>query len=186
MVENRKTLYTRSVIKDSLYELLEQKPLSKVTVKELCHNADINRSTFYSHYKDVYDLVEQLEDIQYQKVMDAINEQTLLKQNQTDTFITILTVLKEMEHDLKLIELNPDSMVIVDKMIKKVSEYIRPVLTASFTDYSERELDHVFHFISQGCFGLVSNWVLNGMKESPSRIAELMEKSLNGFFNNYQ
>lgn len=43
-------------------QLRAQKPLERITVTELCRLAEINKSTFYSHYQDIYDLSEQLED----------------------------------------------------------------------------------------------------------------------------
>ena len=39
--------YTRKIIKESFYTLLREKPVEKITVKELCEKAEINRSTFY-------------------------------------------------------------------------------------------------------------------------------------------
>ncbi|EKC69722.1 TetR family HTH transcriptional regulator [human gut metagenome] len=38
------------------------KPLEKITVKELCESARINKSTFYAHYKDIYDLSDAMEE----------------------------------------------------------------------------------------------------------------------------
>ena len=58
--ENRKVVLTKQVIENTLFELLDEKPLEKITVKELCEAADINRSTFYRHYTDVFDLMEQI------------------------------------------------------------------------------------------------------------------------------
>ena len=55
---DRRTAYTRMVIKESLYKLLEKKHLSEITVKELCAQADINRTTFYRNYMDIYDLYD--------------------------------------------------------------------------------------------------------------------------------
>ncbi len=50
----------RSII-DAFLELRAKKPLEKITVKELCDRAEINKSTFYCHYMGVYDLQDQLE-----------------------------------------------------------------------------------------------------------------------------
>ncbi len=52
---------TRRGIIDAFLELRAKKPLEKITVKELCDKAEINKSTFYCHYTDVYDLQNQLE-----------------------------------------------------------------------------------------------------------------------------
>ena len=59
---DRRTRYTQMVLKKSLIEWMEQKPLAKITIKELCERADINRCTFYAHYRDQYDLLQQIED----------------------------------------------------------------------------------------------------------------------------
>ena len=62
MKENRKTRYTKMVLQNSLFELMEKKPIEKITIKELCENADINRTTFYAHYSDQYDLLAKIEN----------------------------------------------------------------------------------------------------------------------------
>ena len=43
--------YTQKVLKDSLLQLLEKKPINKITVKEVCELAELNRATFYAHYR---------------------------------------------------------------------------------------------------------------------------------------
>ena len=53
---------TRKCIKDAFIELRKAKPIEKITVKELASLASINKATFYSHYTDIYDLSEQLEN----------------------------------------------------------------------------------------------------------------------------
>ena len=52
---------TEKGIKNAFIELRSKKPLEKITVRELCEIARINKSTFYSHYKDIYDLSDTLE-----------------------------------------------------------------------------------------------------------------------------
>ena len=51
---------TEKAIKNAFIELRSKKPLEKITVKELCSLACINKSTFYSHYEDIYALSEVL------------------------------------------------------------------------------------------------------------------------------
>ncbi len=59
---DRRTLYTRSLIKDSFLELLRQKPFSKVNVTAVCKLADITRATFYLHYEDIYAVLDEVLD----------------------------------------------------------------------------------------------------------------------------
>ncbi len=53
---------TQKSITDAFFRLRAHKPLEKITVRELCREAPVNRSTFYAYYKDVYDLSEHLEN----------------------------------------------------------------------------------------------------------------------------
>lgn len=53
---------TQKSITDAFFQLRAHKPLEKITVRELCREAPVNRSTFYAYYKDVYDLSEHLEN----------------------------------------------------------------------------------------------------------------------------
>ena len=51
---------TKRIIKESLIDMLKKKSMDKITVSALCEEADINRSTFYSHYSDVCDVLEEM------------------------------------------------------------------------------------------------------------------------------
>ena len=63
---------TRKCIKDAFIELRKTKPIEKITVKELAALASINKATFYSHYNDIYDLSEQMEDEAIQSILETI------------------------------------------------------------------------------------------------------------------
>ncbi len=55
---DRRTLKTKRALKKAFIELLDQKPIDKITVAELAEKSDIGRGTFYIHYQDVYDLYD--------------------------------------------------------------------------------------------------------------------------------
>ena len=60
--EDRRVKRTKRILRDSLFRLLSEKPLDKISVKELTELAEINRSTFYFYYKDLDDMVSQLQN----------------------------------------------------------------------------------------------------------------------------
>ena len=62
MKTDARVKYTRMVLKKALLELLEHKPVNKITVKEVCERAGLNRATFYAHYTDCFDLLESIEE----------------------------------------------------------------------------------------------------------------------------
>ena len=65
MKTDARVKYTRMVLKKALLELMQHKPVNKITVKEICERAELNRATFYAHYSDCFDLLESIEAYYY-------------------------------------------------------------------------------------------------------------------------
>ena len=59
---NRRVRFTRSALREALIDLILEKPLVSITVKDICARADINRSTFYPAFQDVTDILRTTED----------------------------------------------------------------------------------------------------------------------------
>jgi AcrR family transcriptional regulator len=64
---------TKNSIINSFIEIRSKKELERITVKELCEAAQINKSTFYSHYHDIYELSEELETEVVQSIIEQMN-----------------------------------------------------------------------------------------------------------------
>lgn len=69
-------------IQNAFLRLRANKPLERITVKELSEQAEISKATFYLHYKDIYDLSEQLQNEVVQKVLDSLTHPELFLSNQ--------------------------------------------------------------------------------------------------------
>lgn len=68
---------TRKAIDEAFMELLQKKPLDKITVRELCEKAMISKGTFYKHYKDVYDLYDRKVEEMYRRALSGIEDMGL-------------------------------------------------------------------------------------------------------------
>lgn len=84
--------YTQRVIKESFLMLLRNKPVNKITVKEVCELAELNRATFYAHYSDCFALKESIE----QELLDAFG-QSLLYLDGFDVSVLIEAIYKMVE-----------------------------------------------------------------------------------------
>lgn len=60
--QDRRTVYTVNVIKDSFLELIQDNPYSKITIKKICQTAEISRSTFYLHFDSINDVLNAVLD----------------------------------------------------------------------------------------------------------------------------
>ena len=72
--QERRYRRTEALILNGLTTLLQQKSIKEITVRELADLVDINRSTFYLHYTDIYDLLEKTEQRLLQQLLDAVNQ----------------------------------------------------------------------------------------------------------------
>lgn len=99
-MENRRTKLTKRLLKEALIELLLEKDLSHITIKDLSDRADINRSTFYSHYVDIYELLDEITN-DYMKTIpfddgdtpltiDQIIESIEFVEKHSDVFLVLL------------------------------------------------------------------------------------------------
>ena len=84
--QERRYRRTEALILNGLTTLLQQKSIKEITVRELADLVDINRSTFYLHYTDIYDLLEKTEQRLLQQLMDAVNENWTLPETPKNFF----------------------------------------------------------------------------------------------------
>jgi AcrR family transcriptional regulator len=71
---DRRILYTKMVLRESLLELMREKPIGKITPTELCRRADINRNTFYAHYDSPESLLSSIEDELYAEINRSLTD----------------------------------------------------------------------------------------------------------------
>lgn len=70
----KSALRSKKWIRQAFMDLLKEKDFEKITVTDIVNRADINRSTFYAHYKDVYALVEEIQDEIVNSSMELLSE----------------------------------------------------------------------------------------------------------------
>ena len=173
-MEDRRIRYTKKVIKDTFIELLEQKPINKITVTELCTQCEINRATFYRYYDDVYDLMEKLKSQYVGELKEAIS---ISKDDYTISGFTseiLEVILKHKELSRILFSLKNgkdflDDVLIIahQKCIEKWSRYGKNV--------PQEQVGYISTFITAGTIGILNEWIQNDFKESSAEIANLIE-----------
>ncbi|MFA6846158.1 MAG: TetR family transcriptional regulator, partial [Sphaerochaetaceae bacterium] len=70
---DRRARYTRMVLKQSLLSLMKERPITKISVKELCEKADVNRTTFYAHYTAINELLQQIESELMERIRNSLS-----------------------------------------------------------------------------------------------------------------
>jgi AcrR family transcriptional regulator len=71
---NTRTIITRRILKESLLELMQEKPVSKISIKEICDLSEMSRSTFYLHYQDQFELLADIEKEVLEKTFENLRK----------------------------------------------------------------------------------------------------------------
>lgn len=157
-----RVIKTRQTIRNTLSLLMSEKGLSDITITELCSRAQINRKTFYRHYRAISDVINELENELLTKFSD------ILKNSRT-SILDIGSVLGEIsalisgdqEYFVKLLKLNPElfSGGRVKAMLRRAIEIaLRDV--CSITD--EQTLHALSEYTVSGILSLYSAWFDSG------------------------
>ena len=184
MKTDARVRYTRMVIRNSFLELLKEKPVSKITVKEICERSEINRATFYKHYQDSFDLMEQLEDELLAHTQEMLNRRAYTDINLL--YIDLLNTLRENEELYRVIASNHGDHNLYARIFSGCYEQIFPLINRKFSNLTPVEQNLLYYYISQGCSGAVSYWFTNGMQEAPEEIAAFISKATSAVTGMYK
>lgn len=162
---DRRTAYTRMVIRESLYKLLEKKRLSEITVKELCEEADINRTTFYRNYMDIYDLYEKLEEELTEKVFaDGDIEE--------DRFKLLKVIYENQTFYREFFDSRLESRYIKNT-IQQMYDEMKKLLLDRGT-YDEKMFHILYQYNYHGAVGVIRDWLDGGCAESPEDFGKIL------------
>lgn len=175
MKESRKTRYTKMVLQNSLFELLEQKPITKITIKELCENADINRTTFYAHYTDQYDLLSKIENETLSWAKEAIaniNDKNDKYEN-IKIIEEIFQYIVDNSKNLKVL-MSERGDINFQKQIFTIIYQHCGIHFSSNINANSNLRDEYFIFAVNGSIGLLQHWLKNGIQKSAKEMAEII------------
>ena len=174
---DRRVRKTRRQLRECLITLLKEKKVQDITVRELTDMADLNRGTFYLHYRDVFDLLEKTENElldEFNSLMYRHNAQDLTN-NLAAVFVDIFHLVKD-NSDLVYILLGENGdLNFVNRLKHLVREKCLQDWMEVFRSGNAAAFDAFFSFIVSGCIGLVQYWLQTGLKETPEQMAKLTE-----------
>lgn len=167
--------YTKMVIKQSFIALLKEKPVNRVTVKDVCERAEINRATFYKHYADCYDLLAKIEE-------EMIDELTALVQQTDDRQLSALfyQMFAKIQADGALyltIASDHGDASLPARILQLFYEQAAPHVNSA--NPSPAQQHWLYYFLANGCAGVLSQWLNTGMQEKPEDMAVYLESLIN-------
>lgn len=170
--DDRRVKYTKMVLKESFIKLLEKKEISHISIKEICEDADINRTTFYAHYNDQYDLLRKIEN----ELLDNIGSHL----DQIDGNINAIALaeeifdyLKENAKLCKLLLSERGDFTFQKRVMVLVYDKIIAEITGD-NSITKEDAEYVYAFTITGCVGIVQKWLDEDMKKTSYFMAEMV------------
>lgn len=175
---------TERAINNAFNDLMREVGFTKLTISDIIKRAEINRSTFYSHYLDKNDLLEKAEDNLLAGVTEIVSKAHSVPI--ADFSENVLTYIRE----IAVVMLKNGEMfalLLSEKgdpaFINKVSKRIRGILERNNTI---RNLSVPYEYAFPAFFGMISNliveWVKRDFRETPDEFVEIVGKMTNGIF----
>jgi len=163
--------FTEEIIEKAVLNLLKKRKYDDFTVKDICAEAGINRSSFYAHYQDINDLMIKIEAGLSKKLQaiwhnsDAYGE---------EFFASFFAFVGENKIFYKaFLKGNSPSFTAPD-MLKKQKAAFRQLSLDKGFNYSDAEIDYHLHYFGAGLKAVCQQWLLSGCAESPEDMAKII------------
>ena len=189
MDKNESKYYNSSIkMNNALINLLDKKDFEDITVKEICQTASVNRSTFYLHYENTYDLLKETIDNLYKDFFSRYDSNLSMDRINTkssdDLYLITPQYLKPylsfVQDNKKIFKL----MYFKNEVFNGRNMYedwlnmiFKPILS-KFNVKNEEEQSYIMLFHLQGLIGLIMEWVKNDCKMPIDVLINVIQKCI--------
>lgn len=170
--------YTKEIIRKEFIKMLNEKPISKITVKDLSINCNINRNTFYYHYSDVYELLSELFQLELKKVIDEYNDTFSWEESFVMAAEFAIENKKAVYHVYNSMQREELVNYIYNIAGNIMGSYV--VKQNQSIDSHEEDIVLISSFYQCALTEMVLRWILNGMKEDPKEVIGRIGKLFDG------
>lgn len=159
-----------------------------ITVSDLTEKADINRGTFYQHYKDKYDLLKQSEEEIFEGLKKIV---VTFWQNANYDYEKVIKVDDLLPLTIQLFEFIGENFKFMRILLgpkgnssfqNRLKDVIKDNLLHRFTHFLKEENmmvppDYLLAYISSAHLGLIQHWLECGMDRSPEDVARILSQT---------
>ena len=170
--ESRRVQMTKRLLKTALIELMQEKPFEQITIKELCEQADLNRTTFYLHYDDQRGVLQDIEKETMEKTVEFMKNVSP-DADTVDMVAAYLSYVKENAQVFQTLLLRYDSKPFRQEFVLYTLDRIRGNLPYYGDPEHER---YVLTFLMEGSNHIVMEWIRQGFDLPAREVATLIYK----------
>ena len=172
--QDRRAKRTAIQIKETMFSFMQKKAIHEITVSEICKACQINRATFYDHYRDVFDLVQDMEQdllLALQELMDAVSPENMDPEEVSRLFFSFLGDHRE---NLKLLITSERSREFCIRLDGVLMPFFEKKIRQNYVvpECMEGELRSTMEFVATGYYRFFM-MALTGSARSAAKEAAL-------------
>ncbi len=170
---NRSVKRTQALLRKAFFELLREKPVSKISVSELTDACNISRGTFYLHYHDVFDLLKEVETELLSELKNQLDQATI-KHDETIEFTRLSRSFKFVLDHRKEVEIllgGRGSLSLQHKMEELIGYYYVDTVSQAYGQLDIKTLDIFRPYAVSGILGITRAWLARGCDTPPDELA---------------
>ena len=160
MAIDKRIIKTKTGIKTAFMQLMLEKELSKITISDVAHRANINRSTFYLHYSSVQDIMKDIEHEIALRITSSIDKFNISKiyDSTYNMFTTLTAMLDELDTVKKYILYSTNSNYVTGRLKEIFVEKASAALIEKFPELNPRDLLYHLTFAAGGICDTYIKW----------------------------
>ena len=178
--EYRSAVRSRENIRKAYTELIHERGTTEISVTELVERADVNRSTFYAHYRDVYAVLEEIENEVIQKMyafLDA-SEHTELLYNPLPFLMRIGSELEQNKDFYRVLIETKGSMPFTQKLKEAFLKRMPTDKKAFNAIRQQREFLVCMNLLAGGGVGVCCDWLTGKIDMPMEELANIINEIL--------
>lgn len=172
--EDKRIRRTKKLLRQALTRLMQQKDFQSITVTDVVREADINRGTFYAHYRDVYDLRERIEA---EMIADFRSMIASLRPSEIATLQPVLSRAVDYLEENREIVTALIKVSGVEGFGKKLIGVLEECRLEGMP-YRSVEDVYVARFVAMGVVGMLEKWITEAQPIPKNEMIALMAKVL--------
>lgn len=172
MTTNQRREKTKKAIEQAMVELLKHQSFDKISTSQLAKTAGISRSSFYTHYKDKYEMIDKYQQVLFSKLEYVFDKNEFQKEK------ALLEIFEFLDRESLF------AALLTQNGTKEIQTYIRNKLQTMISkeqvSLEKTQVENLYNsvYISHAVFGIYQMWITRGKKETAEQMTQILIKML--------
>ncbi|MFC0776933.1 TetR/AcrR family transcriptional regulator [Flavobacterium sp. HJSW_4] len=173
--KDRRVQYTKKVLREALFGLLQGRELSEITITELCKTADVNRNSFYRHYAIPLDILLELEEDIFERLSAVLSRSA----NMDEVILLSCKLLENDKEMSKIVFAKADGSGILARIMTSIRNNFPVENQIELSPETRPFIEMAYQFGEKGSIAVIKSWIENDFSIPADDVAKMISYLVN-------